>query len=85
MKPKNLKMKMLETVDVIELSNRFTLDAIADTFNCSTQFVRNVMMRQELKENTTRDELGDIKESAGAWKDLKNTELYQRLMKINND
>lgn len=76
-RPKNKKMLMLETIDVISLSNKFTLDQISKVFDCSTQFVRNCITRQEIRLQTERSQLNS---SRGAWKDLKETELYQRLM-----
>lgn len=79
-KPRNMSMKMLESIDVIELSNQFTLDMIAHTFNCSTQYVRNCIMRQEIRDKKDKNEFKGIRSSNNAWQDLKNTELYQKIM-----
>lgn len=78
MKPRNVSMKMLSTIDVIKLSNEFTLDMIAHVFNCSTQYVRNCIMRQEMNEKASRDELS--RSGNGAWKELKETALFQQIM-----
>ena len=80
-KPRNMSMKMLESVDVIKLSNEFTLDMIAHVFRCSTQYVRNCIMRQEIEEKTKKEEMNVIKRGgSGAWKELKETALYQQIM-----
>lgn len=82
MKPRNVSMKMLSSIDVIKLSNEFTLDMIAHVFNCSTQYVRNCIMRQEIEEKESKEEVKVLNNGgAGAWKELKETELYQSLMK----
>jgi hypothetical protein len=80
MKPRNVSMKMLSTIDVIELSNRFTLDEIAATFICSTQYVRNCIMRQELQQNKSKREFEYSRKGNGAWKELKEIALFQQIM-----
>jgi len=80
MKPKNTAMLMLEQVDAIKLSNQFTLDMIAHVFNCSTQFVRNTITRQELERKENKEEMNIVKGGSGAWKELKETELFQIIM-----
>ena len=74
------KKRMLESVDVIELSNRFTLDAIAEVFDCSTHFVRSCIFKQQQEQKTSKSEMNLSKSSSGAWKALKETELFQIIM-----
>lgn len=80
MATKEAKMRMLAGIDVIELSNKFTLNYIAEVFDCSTTYVKNCIIRQEHEQKTNKTETSLFKTSNGAWKELKETTLYKQIM-----
>ena len=77
----NTKMRMLEKLDVVKLYSNFSYNTIAFEFDCSVQFVKNTIMRQEAEKRERKKEMNPVKGNfLGAWQELKETELFQRLM-----
>jgi len=71
---------VMRNVDLIEMSRDMTVQAIADYFNVSKATVeREKREQREAIKNPPKPGIAYV----GEWTKLKETELFQRLMKAN--
>jgi len=81
---KTEKRLKLEKANLIELMCNCTLLEIADIFGVSKHMVQVVLSEQLSKKNIGIKEPDNIMEEEvglGAWQELKQTDLYKKLMK----
>jgi hypothetical protein len=71
----DLRYNIIRKMDVNLLLLNFTSTELANEFNVSRDFIRKVSNIQLILKNNEELKLG-----RGAWKELKQTELYKQLM-----
>lgn len=79
------KLKMLENTDLIKMYSIYNIERLAVMYNCHKSLIRNELFEQmnSIEPEFISSEFNDrniLRQSKGAFKELKQTNLYKQLI-----